>query len=146
MLGNWIGRQAKGLYLSSRYLISPRANVQFLFRNQVTDPKFIPGGATLDDFRVTAEFPLGQSLNLSSFVQFERWNIPLLASGAQHNVTTSVELKYRPGWRLEGELTEALATRSQCLKVRAYTSNSVVLCFLSVNRQTESSTYRCSFR
>ena len=102
LLGDWIGRQAKGLYLSSRYLISPTANVQFSFRNQVTDPEFIPGGGTLNDFRVTAEFPLGQSFKLSSFVQYERWNIPLLASGAQHNVTSSVELKYRPNWRWRG--------------------------------------------
>jgi membrane-associated phospholipid phosphatase len=102
LLGDWIGRQAKGLYLSSRYLISPMANVQFSFRNQVTDPAFIPGGGTLDDFRVTAEFPLGELFRLSSFVQYERWNIPLLASGPQHNVTSSVELKYRPNWRWRG--------------------------------------------
>jgi hypothetical protein len=102
LLGDWIGRQAKGLYLSSRYLISPTANIQFSFRNQVTDPRFIPKGGTLDDFRVTAEFPLRQSFSFSSFVQFERWNIPLLASGPQHDVTTSVELKYRPNWRWRG--------------------------------------------
>jgi hypothetical protein len=102
LLGDWIGRQAKGLYLSSRYLISPKANVQFSFRNQVTDPNFIPGGGTLNDFRVTAEFPLGELFRLSSFVQYERWNIPLLASGPQHNVTSSVELRYRPGWRWHG--------------------------------------------
>ncbi len=102
ILGDWIGRQAKGLYLSSRYLISPMANIQFSFRNQVTDPAFIPGGGTLNDFRVTAEFPLGQLFRLSSFVQYERWNIPLLASGAQHIVTSSVELKYRPNWRWHG--------------------------------------------
>jgi hypothetical protein len=99
LLGDWIGRQSKGLYLASRYWISPLANVQFSFRNQVADPHFIPGGATLDDFRVTAEFPVRQSLRVSSFVQYERWNIPLLAAGAQHNVTTSVELKYLPNWR-----------------------------------------------
>ncbi len=102
ILGDWIGRQAKGLFLTSRYLISPRANLQFSFRNQVSDPAFIPGGGTLDDFRVTAEFPLRQSFMISSFVQYERWNIPLLAAGAQHDVTTSVELKYRPNWRWRG--------------------------------------------
>jgi hypothetical protein len=102
LLGDWIGRQAKGLYLSSRYLISPMTNVQFSFRNQVTDPAFIPGGGTLNDFRVTAEFPLGQLFRVSTFMQYERWNIPLLASGQQHNVTSSVELKYRPNWRWHG--------------------------------------------
>ena len=83
-------------------MISPMANIQFSFRNQVSDPKFITGGDTMDDFRVTAEFPLRQSFSVSSFVQFERWNIPLLAAGAQHDVTTSVELKYRPNWRWSG--------------------------------------------
>jgi hypothetical protein len=102
LLGDWIGRQAKGLLLTSRYLISPQADLQFTFRNQVTDPAFIPRGGTLDDFRVTAEFPIRESFSFSSFVQFERWNIPLLAAGAQHNVTTSVELKYRPNWRWRG--------------------------------------------
>jgi hypothetical protein len=102
LLGNWIGRQAKGLFLTSRYLISPQANLQFSFRNQVSDPAFIPRGGTLDDFRVTAEFPFRQSFSFSGFVQFERWNIPLLAAGAQHDVTTSVELRYRPNWRWRG--------------------------------------------
>jgi hypothetical protein len=45
---------------------------------------------------------LWQSFSFSSFVQFERWNIPLLASGPQHDVTTSLELKYRPNWRWRG--------------------------------------------
>jgi hypothetical protein len=102
LLGDWIGRQAKGLYLSTRYLISPKANVQFSFRDQVTDPKFIPGGGTLNDFRVTAEFPLGELFRFSSFVQYERWNIPLLVSGPQRNVTSSVELTYRPNWHWHG--------------------------------------------
>ncbi len=102
IIGNWIGRQAKGLFLTSRYMISPMANIQFSFRNQVSDPKFITGGDTMDDFRVTVEFPLRQSFSVSSFVQFERWNIPLLATGPQHDVTTSVELKYRPNWRWRG--------------------------------------------
>ena len=101
LLGDWVGRQAKGLFVTSRYLISPRANVQVSFRNQVTDPAFIPGGGTLDDLRVTAEFPLGR-FSLSSFVQIERWNVPLLATGAQHDVTTSVQLKYQPNWRWRG--------------------------------------------
>jgi len=102
ILGDWIGRQAKGLYLASRYLISPQASVQLSFRNQVQDPEFIPGGGTLDDFRVTAEFPVWQSFRLSSFVQFERWNIPLLATGTQHNVATAVQISYRPNWRWRG--------------------------------------------
>jgi membrane-associated phospholipid phosphatase len=102
LLGDWIGRQAKGLFLVSRYMISPLANIQFSFRDQIADPKFILGGATLNDFRITAEFPFRQSFSFSGFVQFERWNIPLLAAGAQHDVTTSVELKYRPNWRWRG--------------------------------------------
>jgi hypothetical protein len=107
LLGNWVGRQAKGLYLSSRYMISPTANVQFLFRNQILDPNFITDGGTINDFRVTAEFTLRQHFKLAGFVQFERWNIPLLAAppvtGPQHNVTTSVELKYLPNWRWRGD-------------------------------------------
>jgi hypothetical protein len=102
LLRDWIGRQAKGLYVASRYLISPSASLQFSWRNQVSDPHFIPGGGTLNDFRVTAEFPLNQSFRVSSFVQFERWNIPLLASAVQNSVTTSIALIYRPNWHWRG--------------------------------------------
>jgi len=42
-------------------------------------------------------------VRLSSSVQYEKWQIPLLAASLRSNLTTSVELGFWPrNWRLHG--------------------------------------------
>jgi hypothetical protein len=95
LMGDWVGR-GSGIQATSRYWLSARNSLQFGYRHVKVDPKFIPRGGTINDASVRAEFQLGRDWSASALVQYEQWLFPLLASGLQKNVTTSVQFVYWP--------------------------------------------------
>ncbi len=94
LIGNWIGREGQGAQAWTTYHFSPRNAVQFNFRHQKFSQEFIPGGGTLADFGVHADFWIRPDLSVSSFVQYEKWKFPVLAVGAQSNVAASFQLTF----------------------------------------------------
>lgn len=96
LLGNWVGRDGKGMQAWSRYSLSGRSFIELGYRHGQVSPQFVPGGGTINDGSVRADFAVHQSWTVSASVQYEKWNFPLLASGAQSNVTSSVQLTYWP--------------------------------------------------
>jgi hypothetical protein len=104
LLGSWIGRQGQGAEAWTTYWLSPRNTVQLGYRHQKVSAHFIPGGGTLTDVAVHADFWLHSTISISSFVQYERWTFPVVLPGAQSNVTTSFQLTFWPrrwGWRIQ---------------------------------------------
>ena len=100
LIGNWIGRQGQGAQAWATYHLNPKNSVQLNFRHQKVSQEFIPGGGSLTDFGMRADIWMRPTLSLSSFVQYERWMFPVLAPGAESNITTSVQLTFWPhGWR-----------------------------------------------
>ncbi len=100
LMGNWIGRGAQGAQAWATYHFSPKNSIQLNFRHQKVSREFITGGGTLTDFGVRADLWVRSTANLSSSVQYERWTFPVLAPGAQSNVTTSLQFTFWPrGWR-----------------------------------------------
>lgn len=98
ILGSWIGRSSKALVFSSTYLFKPLTSLQCSYRDVQLDPDFIQGGGRQKDFRTTLRMPVTSNLSLDSFVQYEVWNMPLLASTVKHDVAVSVQLTYKPRW------------------------------------------------
>jgi Capsule assembly protein Wzi len=96
LLGNWVGRDGKGMQAWSRYSLSGRSFIELGYRHGKVSPQFVPNGGTINDGSVRADFPIRQSWSVSASVQYEKWNFPLLASGAQSNVTSSLQLTYWP--------------------------------------------------
>ena len=96
LMGNWVGRDGSGIQATSRYWLSARNSLQFGYRHVKVDPKFIPGGGTVNDASIRAEFQLNRDWGASALVQYEQWLFPLLAPGLQKNVTTSVQFVYLP--------------------------------------------------
>ena len=80
LLGSWVGRQGRGTQLWSTYWLSPRSTVQLSYRHGSISPQFIPQGGTLADVGVQADFCVRAGMSVRASVQYERWNIPLLAS------------------------------------------------------------------
>jgi hypothetical protein len=103
LIGHWIGRQGNGFQLQSTYWLSPRETVRVTFRDAKVSPQFIPGGGGWKDARVQLDKELGSSLRLSLDLQYERWRIPILASGPQSNVVSTMELQWHPTkvWRFK---------------------------------------------
>ena len=97
IIGSWIGREATGVQAWTNYWFTPRTSLQLGYRHARVPADFIPGGGTYNDGSVRLNCWL-RDVNLSTLVQYERWKYPLLASGAQTNVTTSLQLTYWPRW------------------------------------------------
>jgi hypothetical protein len=62
------------------------------------DKDFVPGGGNLNDFRAGTTYSIRQGLTLEGFLQYERWNMPLLATGAQSNTAVSAKVTFNPCW------------------------------------------------
>ncbi len=95
LLGSWIGRESNGYQLWSTWWLSPRSSVQVRARDQNASSVFLRGGS-LRDLEVSANLALSPHWQLSAAAQQERWRFPLLSATAHNNVTTSIQLSYRP--------------------------------------------------
>ena len=99
LLGSWVGREGHGLQLWSTYWLSPRNSVQAGYRKAHVDRDFIPQGGDIQDFFVRATFQLHSAMEIVAFLQYERWNFPVLVPLAGPDTVASVEFTYHPKWR-----------------------------------------------
>ncbi|HEV7551275.1 MAG TPA: capsule assembly Wzi family protein [Candidatus Angelobacter sp.] len=102
ILGNaTVGRQGIALRASSTYWVASDKTVQVGYRSEIADSMFLQGG-NLRDIYVKSEWALTPKVSLSSFLQYEWWNFPLLSAGKKQNdFTASFQLTYWPHWRLK---------------------------------------------
>ena len=96
LIGSWLGRGGQGERAWSTYWISPRNKIQLQFRHQKVDGDYLPHGGTLNDGGVNVDFQIRPDVTVSGFVQYEKWNYPILLPGVQSNVTTSLQLTFWP--------------------------------------------------
>lgn len=96
IIGSWIGREGQGFQGWSKYSFNARNSFQFGYRHARISSDFIPGGGTLNDASVQADFLVSGEFGLSSRVQYEHWNLPILASRPQTNVSVSMQMTYWP--------------------------------------------------
>jgi len=96
LIGTWIGRAAQGELVRTNYWLGPQRKIGIEYRHRKIDRAFIPAGGTQNDVAVNADFFVKSGLCLSGMVQYERWQIPLLASGSQSNVTAFFQLSLSP--------------------------------------------------
>ncbi len=101
LLGNWIGREGKGGQAWLTYWLDPASKIQLAYRHAKIAKDFIPGGATQNDVSAAATLRVRPSLELATALQYERWNLPVIASRPQSNVSLSVQLTWFPKlvWR-----------------------------------------------
>jgi hypothetical protein len=95
IIGNWIGREGRGVSAWANYHLSAVNQVQLHYRDQHVNPAFL-GGGSLKDFAVSGTFARTSNLVFSGSVQYERWAFPLLASGPNSTVNVGVQVSYRP--------------------------------------------------
>ncbi|HEY4816242.1 MAG TPA: capsule assembly Wzi family protein [Candidatus Acidoferrum sp.] len=96
LIGSWIGRQGQGAQAWTNYWFSARNRLQFNFRHQKVSQEFIPGGGSLTDAGVRADYWVRPNVSLSTSVQYERWLFPVIQPSAQRNVSASVEILFQP--------------------------------------------------
>jgi len=94
-----VGREGHGLQFWSTYWVSPRSPLQLGYRKAHVDRDFIPGSGDIQDFFARATFQLGPQMEVTTFLQYERWNFPVLSPLAGPNTVASVQLTCHPKWR-----------------------------------------------
>ena len=105
IFGDWIGRESKGGQAWLTYHLSPSEFVQVNYRNAKAAKDFIPGaagsnfvegGTTQNDFGLNVVKRIGDDLEVNGWVQYERWNVPLLKAGAQSDTTAAAQFTWYP--------------------------------------------------
>jgi hypothetical protein len=98
IIGSWVGRQGDGIQAWSTYWFSPRNKLQLSYRRQWVDKVLLQGGG-LNDFTANVDWLLKHDIQLSSTVQYERWNFPFLSTSPVSNFTTQFQVMYTPSNR-----------------------------------------------
>lgn len=96
LIGTWIGRAAQGELIRTNYWLSPRKKIGIELRHRTIDRQYLPQGGTQNDVAVNADFLTGPGFRFTGNVQYERWQIPLLATGPQSNVVASLQFSFWP--------------------------------------------------
>jgi hypothetical protein len=100
LIGSWVGREGHGVQLWSTYWFSPHNCLQWGYRRAHVDRDFIPQGGNIQDFSARAVWRLRPDLEAETFLQYERWNFPVLTPLSGPDTVASVELNYHPKWSM----------------------------------------------
>lgn len=106
IMGDWIGRQAKGGQAWLTWHLSPQENIQFSYRNAkaanlATDSHgktsgFLPGGTTQNDYQFSVVKRVHKDIEINGWLQYERWVVPLYKSGPQNDTTVAGQFTWYP--------------------------------------------------
>ncbi len=96
ILGDWIGREAKGGQAWLTYHLSGNEWVQLSYLNKKTPKDFIAGGTTQNQFRVAAVKRIGPQIELNAWFQVERWKAPVYLPGQRNDTATAVQITFFP--------------------------------------------------
>lgn len=99
ILGDWIGREAKGGQAWLTYHLSGNEWVQLSYLNKKTPKDFIAGGTTQNQFTVNVVKRLTPMVELNAWYQYEGWKAPIYLAGKQNDNTFSFQLTWFPRLR-----------------------------------------------
>jgi membrane-associated phospholipid phosphatase len=100
LIGSWIGRQGQGAEAWTNYWFSAKNKVQLHFRHQTVSNNFIPGGGNLTDAGASADLWIHSLMSVTTGIQWERWNFPVIAPTPQTNITAQFQITFHPHWTL----------------------------------------------
>jgi hypothetical protein len=96
ILGDWIGREAKGGQAWLTWHLSGNEWVQVEYLNKKTAKDFIAGGTTQNQFRVDVVKRIGPAIEVNGWFQHEGWKAPIYRTGAQNDNTVTVQVTFFP--------------------------------------------------
>ncbi len=102
LMGHWVGREGQGVQVWTSYWLSPRNKLQFQFRHLKVSHEFIPNGGTMADGSIRADIWARSSFSVSAMVQYEAWTYPVLATGRQSDVSSTVQFTFWPKGHARG--------------------------------------------
>jgi hypothetical protein len=106
ILGDTIGRQAKGGQAWLTYHLSGNEWVQVSYLDKKIPVGFIPGGTTQGQFMVDVVKRIRKDVELNAWLQTERWKAPIYiyspSNAANHNTIIAAQITWYPKLRTVG--------------------------------------------
>ena len=96
ILGDWIGREAKGGQAWLTYHQSPTEWYELEYLNKKNAKDFVPLGTTQNSLKFTVVKRFKKDYELNYWVQYERWKAPIYLTGQRSDTTLAVQLSYYP--------------------------------------------------
>jgi hypothetical protein len=96
IMGDWIGREAKGGQAWLTYHLSGNEWIQVEYLHKKNENDFIPGGTTQNQFKASMVKRLGRETELNAWVQYEGWKAPIYKPGLQKDTSVAVQLTWYP--------------------------------------------------
>ena len=100
LFGNQAGRDNRGYQGWSTYHFSAVTDFVVSFREIKASIRSLPGGGTQSDGNARFRWEVRPNVMVDGFVQYERWLIPVVKPGAQHDITGQVQVTWHPHWEL----------------------------------------------
>ncbi len=111
IMGDWIGREAKGGQAWLTYHLSAKEWIELEALNKKNDKDFIPGaynpalgtynaygGTTQNSFKASVVKRFHHDdIELNAWFQYEKWKAPAYLSGPQSDTATAVQITFFPG-------------------------------------------------
>ena len=95
IMGDWIGREAKGGQVWLTYHMSGKESVQLEYLNK-KNAKDFGGGTTQNQIKVEVVKRLRPQLELDAWAQYERWKAPILKVGGNSDTIVAGQLTWYP--------------------------------------------------
>ncbi|SFS14979.1 Capsule assembly protein Wzi [Granulicella pectinivorans] len=96
IMGDWIGREAKGGQAWFTYHLAPNEYVELQYLRKKNAKDFIYQGTTQDQVKITAVKRFARKYELNAWVQYEKWEAPIYMPGKQSDTTAAVQFSYYP--------------------------------------------------
>jgi Capsule assembly protein Wzi/PAP2 superfamily len=100
LFGNQTGRDGRGYQGWSTYHFSAATSFVVSYREIKSSNFALPGGGTQSDGSARLRWEPRPQVMVDAFVQYERWLVPVVKPGAQHDVTGQVQVTWKPGWEV----------------------------------------------
>jgi hypothetical protein len=100
IMGDWIGREAKGGEAWLTYHLSGNEWVQLHYLDKKTPKDFIAGGTTQGQFKAEVVKRFHKDIELDAWLQYERWKAPIYITnpdnGANHDTVIAAQVTWYP--------------------------------------------------
>ena len=96
IMGDWIGREAKGGQAWLTYHLSPDEWVQLSYLNKKTPKDFITLGTTQNQFKLDVVKHLPWNILADASIQYERWFAPIYRTYRQADTTVAFQFTWFP--------------------------------------------------
>jgi len=108
IMGDWIGRQAKGGQAWLTYHLDGNQWIQLSYLEKKTPKGFIPGGTTQGQFTADVVKRIHRDIELNAWLQYERWKAPIYITNpnnaANHDTVIAAQITWYPKLHVLGNI------------------------------------------